>query len=258
LPVKITLVPSSVGTNAAASRSFLTSYLINETVAVDAGSLGFYGEAQEQARIKHLLLTHTHIDHIASLPIFLENAFEGRPDCVTVHATADVLDALRRDIFNDRVWPDFFRLSRPEAPFLHVAELKPRVTVELAGLRVTPVPVNHVVPTAGFIVEDADGAVVIPSDTGPTEEIWERANALPNLKAVFLEATFPDELGWLADVSKHLTPATFAGELRKLHRPVPVVVVHIKARYHQQVIAQVEALRLPHVSIGEAARPYVW
>jgi ribonuclease BN (tRNA processing enzyme) len=114
------------------------------------------------------------------------------------------------------------------------------------------------VPTVGFILEDADGAVVIPSDTGPTEEIWERANALPNLKGVFLETTFPDELGWLADVSKHLTPATFAGELRKLRRPVPVVVVHIKARYHRQVVTQVEALRLPNVSIGMAERPYTW
>jgi len=256
--VKITLVPSSVGTGAADSRFFLASYLINDTIALDAGSLGFYGEAPEQARIKHLLLTHTHMDHIASLPVFLENAFEGRPDCVTVHATAEVLDCLRRDVFNDRVWPDFFRLSQPKAPFLHAAELKPRVTVDLGGLRITPVPVNHVVPTVGFIIEDADGAVVIPSDTGPTEEIWERANALPNLKGVFLETTFPDELGWLADVSKHLTPTTFAGELRKLHRPVPVVVVHIKARYHRQVVAQVEALRLPNVSIGIAERPYTW
>jgi ribonuclease BN (tRNA processing enzyme) len=256
LPVKITLVPSSVGTSAAGSRHFLTSYLINDTVALDAGSLGFYREAPDQTRIKHLLLTHTHIDHIASLPIFLENAFEGRPDCVTVYATAEVLDTLRRDIFNDRVWPDFFSLSRPAAPFLHVSELKPRVTVEFAGLRVTPVPVSHVVPTVGYIVEDANGAVVFPSDTGPTEEIWERASALTNLKAVFLEATFPDELGWLADVSKHLTPATFAGELRKLHQPAKVIVVHIKARYHMQVVAQIEALGLPNVSIGVAEHAY--
>jgi ribonuclease BN (tRNA processing enzyme) len=258
LPVKISLIPSSVGARAVDSRFFLASYLINDTIALDAGCLGFYGEATDQARIKHLLLTHTHIDHVASLPIFLENAFEGRPDCVTVHATAEVLDSLRRDIFNDRVWPDFFRLSQPQAPFLHVAELKPRVPVEFEGLRITPVPVNHVVPTVGFIIEDAGGAVVVSSDTGPTEEIWQRANALPNLKGVFLEATFPDELGWLADVSKHLTPAKFAAELRKLQRQVPVVVVHIKARYHNQVVAQIEALRLPNVSIGIPERPYTW
>jgi ribonuclease BN (tRNA processing enzyme) len=256
--VKITLVPSSVGANPADSRYFLASYLLNDTVAVDAGSLGFYREAQDQERIKHILLTHTHIDHIASLPIFVENAYQGRPDCVTVHATAEVLEVLRRDIFNDRVWPDFFHLSKPEAPFLRVAELKPRITVELDGLRVTPVPVNHVVPTVGYIIEDAGGSVVLPSDTGPTEEIWERANALANLRAVFLEATFPDELGWLADLSMHLTPATFAGELRKLRKTVPAIVVHIKPRFHRQVVAQIAALRLPHVSVGVAGHAYGW
>jgi hypothetical protein len=76
----------------------------------------------------------------------------------------------------------------PEAPFPKLAVLQPGRTVELEWLRITPIPANHGVPTVGFVVEDEAAAVVLPSDTGPTEKIWRFANRLPNLKAAFLEA----------------------------------------------------------------------
>ena len=131
-----------------------------------------------------------------------------------------MLDCLRRDLFNDRMWPDFIALSSAERTFLKLQTLDPGVTVELDGLRITPVDVHHSVPTQGFLVEDATSAVVVASDTGPTEEIWRRANELANLQAVFLEATFPDSMAQLAALSGHLTPSGFGGEIRKLHRPV--------------------------------------
>src|SRR5206468_12905432 len=138
-----------------------------------------------------------------------------------------------------------------QAPFLKMAELKPEEPVELEGLRITPIPVDHVVPTFSFLVEDEHAAVLIVGDTGPTEAIWQYANRTPNLKAVFLEATFAASLAWLAEVSKHLTPSLFAREISKLKRKTGVVATHIKARYREQVIRELEALRLPGLEIGE-------
>src|SRR6516162_3190664 len=83
--VKLTLIPSTV-LGSPDSYHYCTSAIVNDTLAIDAGCLGFYHSAQEQARIRHLLITHTHIDHMASLPIFVENAYEGKTDCVTIHA----------------------------------------------------------------------------------------------------------------------------------------------------------------------------
>jgi ribonuclease BN (tRNA processing enzyme) len=128
--------------------------------------------------------------------------------------------------------------------------------VELEGLRITPVPVHHAVPTFGFLVEDAAGAVAFSSDTGPTDELWARAGARANLRAVFLEASFPDALGWLAEASGHLTPARFAAELRKLPRPVPAIAVHIKPRYREQVVKELLALGQPELQIGRFGVPY--
>src|SRR5947199_2955985 len=108
--VKVTLVPSSVSGNEGVQNQYLTSFLVNDTIAVDAGSLGFFGTPQQQEKVRHVLITHTHIDHTASLAIFVENAYLPTPDCPTIYGSDEVLDCLRRDIFNDRIWPDFLKL----------------------------------------------------------------------------------------------------------------------------------------------------
>jgi ribonuclease BN (tRNA processing enzyme) len=254
--VRVTLIPSAVAEGAREQTQFLSSYLFNGTVAIDAGCIGFYRGAPEQATIRHVLLTHTHIDHLASLPIFVENAFEAEKAPVVIHGSDAVLDCLRRDLFNDRVWPDFIALSAGDTKFLRLERLTPGRTVAVEGLRFTPVEVNHVVPTFGFIVEDDKAAVVVSSDTGPTAALWEYANHTPNLKAVFLEATFPDALAELADVSKHLTPATFVQELSKLHQPAAIIAVHIKARYRDRVVDELQALRLPRLEVGRFGASY--
>jgi len=256
--VKVTLLPSTTHDAGETAPHYLTTYLINDALAVDAGGLGLWGTPADQARIRHVLISHSHIDHIASLPVFLENAYEGRSESVVVHASDAVLDSLRQDIFNGRVWPDFLALSPPGAPFLRLATLRPGEPVELGGLRITPVPVNHVVPTLGFLIEDESSAVVIASDTGPTEEIWERADQVANLRAIFLEVTFPEALASLAAVVKHLTPGSFALELKKLKQRPIAFAVHIKARYYDQVVRELRALGLSNVEIALAGHPYIF
>src|SRR5262249_45009663 len=150
-------------------RQFATSYLVNDSIAIDAGCLGFHGTPAEQARIRHVFLTHTHIDHIATLPIFLDMAFHTTGAGVNVYGTAPVLDCLRRDIFNDRVWPDLVRLSESRAPYLTLHTLTPGRSVRVDGLELTPVTVDHAVPTVGYVIDDGKATIVITSDTGPTE-----------------------------------------------------------------------------------------
>lgn len=255
--MNVTLLPSSV-TPGAGSSQFLTTFLIDEVVAVDAGSLGLLGSTDDQARVKHVFLSHTHMDHLATLPIFIENVFKAGASCPTIYGSPVVLDSLRRDLFNDRMWPDFVRMSSPESPFLKLVPLHPGEPVEVQGLRVTPVDMDHLVPTLGLIVEGPGATVVFAGDTGPTRALWERANATENLKAVFLEAAFPNALDWLADASKHLTPRLFAGEVGKIKPGVAILAVHIKPKYLERISAELAALGLPGVQICEPGRSYVF
>jgi ribonuclease BN (tRNA processing enzyme) len=249
------LVPSSVS-GGGTRQQFLTSFLVNDTIAIDAGSIGFFQDPRGQARVRHLLLSHYHVDHIASLPILLDNIAGLNDSPITLHSSQAVRECLHRDVFNYRLWPDFFVLSAASGPFVQFETLESGKTFTLEGLRITPVGVNHVVPTLGFILESDSAAVVIASDTGPTEELWERANRVANLRAVFLEATFPNALAGLADISKHLTSAAFSREIQKLKRPVRLFAVHLKARFHEQIRAELAELGLPNLEVAQPGTVY--
>jgi ribonuclease BN (tRNA processing enzyme) len=256
--VHVTLVPSSVGGKGRRQNQFLTSFLINDTVALDAGSIGLYGGPTEQARVKHLLLSHTHSDHLATLPVFLLNAYQGDGDCVTVYGSEVVLDCLHWHVFNDVFSPTFMRLSEQRPAYLKLQALQPGEPVELDGLRVTPVQVHHAVPTLGFIVEGKGATVIFPSDTGPTQEIWDRGRKKRNLKAVLLEAALPNSMTWLAEVAGHLTPALFAAEVAKLGGTAQFLAVHIMPNHRRQVVKELKALGLGNVGIAECGKPYTF
>jgi len=254
--VNLTLTPAVVPWGGGDTCQYLSTCLVNGNVALDAGTLGFLGTPEEQAAVGHVFLTHAHLDHIASLPIFLENVYDLRAVSPVVHACREVLDVLQRDVFNDRLWPDFVSLSKQVRPFLRLAVLEPGETVVVEGLSVTAVPVSHVVPTFGFLLRDAGGTVAYIPDTGPTEDIWRRAADCADLRAVVVETTFPDEMAWLAETSQHLTPSLLRAELAKLGRAVPTYIVHLKARYRHVVRDQLAALGLPHVALMEPGRTY--
>lgn len=252
--MKVRVVPSSVTDGAGRRAFYLSSYVIDEAVAIDAGGLGLLGDIDAMLRVTDVFLTHSHADHIASLPIFLETVFDSGRAPVTIHASDETLDCLRRDVFNDRVWPDFVGMSDRGLPFLRLQRIETERPVDLHGLRFTPVLVDHVVPTHGFIIEGPGVAIAMPSDTGPTYRFWDIARSIENLRAVFLEASFPASLTWLAKLSKHLTAESFADEAAKLGRHTRFIAVHIKPRFYDEVVAELNAIQLAQGTI-EIAQP---
>jgi len=175
---------------------------------------------------------------------------------VVIHGSAEVLRSLRSDVFNDRVWPDPERISEPGRPYLRFSLLEPETTVTAAGLRITAVPVNHVVPTMGFIVDDGVSAVVFGGDSGPTGRLWELVRGLPHLKGIFLEATFPDALAELAGITGHLTPRLFREEVAKCPSAAAVIAVHVRPRFRGEVERQLRAAEIPGLVLGEPGREY--
>ena len=250
--MRVELLPSSIPLSDA---QFLTSYLVGDTVSIDAGAIGLI-ELERQRRIRHVFVTHEHLDHIATLPVLLENVYEPTPESVEVLASREVLDFLRADIFNGRTWPDFFALSQPDDAFVTATALEPFTPMARAGLTVTPVPVSHGAPTLGLVVDDGRSAVAFPSDTGPTTELWRHLATVPNLRAVFLEASFPDALAALAGRVGHHCPATFAAETRKLARDVRWIVVHRKPRYAAEIARELSSLGLARVELVRPGHPY--
>ena len=242
----------------AGPNQYVSSYLVNQTVAVDAGCLGLRGSPEEQEAVRHVLLTHAHADHITSLPFFLENVWSESPDCPGVYGSPETLDTLRRSIFNNEVWPDFVALSDRMPPFVRLQAVQPEVPFEAGGLTVTPVRMNHPIPTFAYVIREGDTAVIFGADSGPTTRLWEVAHRTPGLRAVFLEASFPNRMKAIAEASLHLTPETFGREAAKLPAGVKIIAVHLKVRYRDEIIRELQALQLPLLEIGECEREYVF
>jgi len=251
--MRVELLPSSLPVSDA---QFLVTFLVNDEVAIDGGSIGLLADLRRQQRVRHVFVTHEHLDHVASLPIFLENVYEPGPESVELLASATVLDFLHRDVFNGRVWPDFFQLSKPEDSFLRTHTLQPMKPVVRAGLTFTPVPVSHAVETLGLVVDDGTSAVAFPSDTGPTETLWSHLASVGNLKAVFLEASFPAARSDLARLTGHHCTTTFAAEVRKFPRQVRWIVVHRKPRFMAVIAREIAALGLPNVELVQPGKTY--
>src|SRR5207247_2990231 len=252
--MRIQILASSL--EAAPKRHYASCYVINCTVAIDAWQFGLWGTPQQQSDLLHIFLTHPHIDHIATLPIFLENASDPAKEAVVLHGSGETLQALHRHILNDIVWPDFVRTTLPERPFLRLQELRPEEEVEVEGLCVLPVEVSHIVPTLGFIVTDGRSTVVFGADSGATQRIWELAWQTPEPRSVFLEAAFPNSMSGLAERAGHLTPQLFAGEVLKMPRMENVIAVHIKARLRETIERELSALGIAGLTIAEGGETY--
>lgn len=228
----------------------MTSFLIDGAVVVDAGAITRALDIDEQRRVRHVLISHTHIDHTATLPFLIENIFGTHPDPVSIYCAKRVLGAVRRHLFNNDTWPDFTRIPdhlEPSVRFQEIVAEEPFTIDDLPGgsLEVTAIPVNHIVPTTAFVLRQGESSIIFTSDTGPTEQIWDVANRTPNLKALITECSFPNRLQAVADISRHLTPATLAGELAKLKREVRVLVYHFKPPYVDELRAELAAADLP-------------
>lgn len=234
----------------------MTCLLIDGRIALDAGSLTQALSIERQVEVHSILLTHSHMDHTSALPFFIENVYGQRPGGIDLYGSGATIYAIRKYLFNNATWPDFTRLPNHLLPAVRFHELKSEQPLEIDGFRFTPIPVNHLVPTHGFLIEKDGAAVLWSSDTGPTKRLWEVANRTRNLKAVCLDTSFDNSLQQVADVSLHLTPRTLVEELEKLEVEVPVLLHHLKPPCVERIHQEVRELDLPRVDFLEQGRVY--
>ena len=237
---------------------FLSCFLLNDHIALDAGGLTGPLTLEEQFRVRHVIVSHTHLDHNCGLPFLVDNIFGHLDEPIVVYGTASVVKSLKNHMFNDELWPDFSRLPSMEAPTLKFQEVCPEKTFEIEGLSFTPVEVEHLIPTVGFVVEDGSGAIIYTSDTGPTDRIWHVASTQPELKCIITEVSFSNDDDALARASGHMTPGILAGELKKFPKDVPVLLTHAKPGNLTRIKQEIRALNLSSVELIEQNKTYTF
>ncbi|HMF57402.1 MAG TPA: 3',5'-cyclic-nucleotide phosphodiesterase [Pyrinomonadaceae bacterium] len=260
--MKIQLLPSTFDDHGrAASEQRLTCFLINDRITVDAGSIAIALTDAQRETVRDVIVTHPHMDHIASLPIFVDDLFGFLREPIRVYATEEVIDALEKDVFNWMVYPRFSELKNEHGHVMKYIPIRAGEEFEVADLRVTAIPVNHIVPTVGLIISDGKTTVAFSSDTAETEEFWKVLNRTQRIDALMIEASFPNSMSKLAEDSRHFTPASMCKELQKLnnhHQGLDILVVHLKPAYRSTVVEELNALNIPRLQVMEPGRTYEW
>ncbi len=235
------------GSIAAGNRT--TSFLLDDHVLIDAGTGVGDLTLDEMAGIDHILVTHSHLDHVLAIGLLADSvtrrrAAAARPP-VVVHALPATLAALRLHVFNGVIWPDFTRLPDTANPVLRFEGLAVGQVLQLGARRVEVLSARHTVPAVGYAVLGSQGAWVFTGDTGPNPALWRRLNSLP-LAALVIETAFGNDEMELAGISQHLCPAQLEAELAQLSAATDVFITHIKPGEVEAVMAEIGAQRSRH------------
>src|SRR3954471_16722454 len=217
-----------------------TSFLLDSDVLIDAGTGVGDLTLAELSQIDHIFITHSHLDHVASIPFLVDTVGGMRGKPLTVHASRATIEIMKNHLFNWAIWPDFSEIPTPEAPFLRYEQLETGDSWELGGRTITAIPARHTVPAVGYHLDSGASSLVFTGDTGPNEALWRHGHRTCHLKYLIIETAFSNKERQLAEVSRHLCPQTLAEELAKLERNAEIYVTHLKPGEIELTMQEIE------------------
>jgi len=205
-----------------------TSMLIDDDILLDAGTGVGDLTLEQLVKIDHVFVTHSHLDHVTSIPFLVDTVCWMRTQPVVIHSTRDTIRILKEHLFNWKIWPDFSQIPDGDNPFMVYEEVTVGETVKIGKREFTAVPANHVVPAVGYLIDSGNGSLLFSGDTTTNDALWEIANRTENLRYLIVETAFSNKEREICIASKHLCPSMLAEELAKLTRQVEVYITHLK------------------------------
>ncbi|WP_326537967.1 3',5'-cyclic-nucleotide phosphodiesterase [Pseudorhodoferax sp.] len=229
-----------------------TSFLLDADVLIDAGTGVGDLSLAEMRMVDHVFLTHSHLDHIAALPLMVDAIASQRTKPISVHALAGTIAALKAHVFNNVIWPDFSRIPSEAAPFVRFHEITVGTPIHVCGKTIEPLPAVHTVPACGYAVSAGGPHWVFTGDTERNPAFWRRLESL-DVAMLVIETAFSNREQELARRSLHLSPATLAQELGHMDhaRKVPVYITHTKPSETVLIMAEIEQFERGPQSTGQ-------
>ncbi len=218
-----------------------TSFLIDGEILIDAGTGVGDLTLEEMRQIHTVFLSHSHLDHIAALPLMVDSIASQLTQPLKVYALAGTIAALKTHIFNNIIWPDFTRIPTEQAPFICFEEIQIGQTVKVKNKSVEVLPAVHTVPAAGFAVDAGSGCWVFSGDTERNPAFWSRVNQL-DVAMLVIETAFSNREKDLAQRSLHLSPNVLADELDCIAKgkSFPIYITHTKPAETELIMAEIQ------------------
>jgi cAMP phosphodiesterase len=227
------------------------SFLLDDAIVFDAGSITDVMDEKAQFRIKHIFITHAHLDHIKSIPFLADNIIVGKKkNQINILSIAPVINTIKKHLFNSSMWPDFTIIPNPDNAILNLIGLKVGFSLKLNHYTITPYKVNHPVPAVGYLTEDQKGRrFFYTGDTGPTTRTWQEIGN-KKIHSLIIDVSFPNSMRNMAVTTGHLTPELLREELKKIpEMPDHVYITHPKPQYFTKIRKEFNALKMKNIKI---------
>lgn len=221
-----------------------TSFLLDHDILIDAGTGLSELSLTELSMIDHIFITHSHLDHIACIPLMVDSVGFMRDRPITLYATAETLNILRQHIFNWKIWPDFSEIPNAQQPSMRYQAIELGEAVVLQGRSITAIPANHVVPAVGYHLDSGAASLIFSGDTTTNDALWDIANKIPNLHHMIIETAFSNSERELAVLSKHLCPSLLAEELAKFEGDAEIFITHLKPGEVELIMREIDLTQL--------------
>ncbi|MFZ6676295.1 3',5'-cyclic-nucleotide phosphodiesterase [Undibacterium sp. Tian12W] len=220
------------------SEPYTTSLLIDDDILLDAGTGLSRLSVEQLVAIDHVFISHSHLDHVAGLTWLMDAVFGKRDKPVTVHATAEVLHALKTHIFNWIIWPDFSTLPDTDKPSMQYQEMLPGSTLTLGDRLITSHVVDHVPGSVAYWVRAEGKGFLFTGDMASTPALWENLTGQKALSMVIVDCSFPNAEVELALVSKHFCPAALINDIAAVSTEIDFHIYHLKPGQEAQIMAE--------------------
>ncbi len=214
---------------------YTTGFLLNDHLLLDAGEIGGVLKVEDQCHITDVLLTHAHLDHVVGLPFLADMVLGQIRESISIISIQEVITSLHQHIFNGQVWPDFTRLPDRSKPTFRFQTVCPGLSCPVAEFEITPFSVCHTVPSVGYLIRENGAAILYSGDTGSVQEVIQVIRSTENLKALFIETSYPNRLKKLAKDAGHLIPAALGELLAELNPDIPVWLFGMKPQYIAEI-----------------------
>jgi len=233
-----------------------SAFVVDDILAIDAGSLTSGMEVKAQCMLEAVLVSHAHLDHIRDLATIADNRAQNSCKPLIVAGTKATIAILKKHFFNGLLWPDFTQIPSAARPTIRYLVLRPEKVTQIAGYTVRAIMVTHTIECCAFVVEGNNGAIGYSGDTGPTDRLWKVLGETKNLRALLMEVSFPNSEQRLAIASGHHTPQTLLPDLQKYKNPkdLPTLLYHIKPVFQAEVekeCARLKGVNLTVLGLGD-------
>lgn len=223
-----------------------TTLLIDDDILIDAGTgLGDLN-LQAMSCIRHIFLTHSHLDHITSIPFLVDTMFDNIKEPIIIHGLKATIEALKKHIFNNIIWPDFASLPNSANPVMQYQVMQPGETVEINGRKVEMIEVNHIVAGVGYRVESETGAFAFSGDTTTNDTFWQALNKHDNLNLLIVESAFTNKDVKLCHLSGHYCAELLGPDVAKLNHKATVYISHNKPGAELQIFSECQKAITSH------------